>query len=108
MIINYTKDGKSFSDFDVAKQLLNIINIENSIGEEQTISCSTQNVLYMVQVLRKNNIVKKVSLLFNGVFICEINKVGQIKSENVLPDGFNDLIDKCLSDLLNLKKFEIN
>ena len=44
----------------------------------------------------------------NGVFICEINKVGQIKSENVLPDGFNDLIDKCLSDLLDLEKFEIN
>ena len=91
-VINYCNDGtgKAYSD------LASMFAAYQLIDTVERIDTSTENVVYAVRVLVKENRLSDVVVEFNGELIGKIDQDGRIDN---WPAGFCDTVEGFLASL---------
>ena len=98
MIVNYSKNGIAYPDFDLEERVLKSYNIEL-----ESIITSTDNVIHATRVLVCDGKIKHddIEFQFEGAFVGKPDVFGRMEN---WPDGFCDFEEKILVRLFNGRK----
>lgn len=97
MIVNYTVQGTAYSDFIVETFLKQVIEAERLSDREQTITTSTENVIYKARQFMREGKIETLSFQHEGSYVGTADSEGKL---NNWPTGFGDFMDLCLDALI--------